>query len=521
MRKFLAVLFTLCLCLSFGAAAGAQETAGMSPAKKAFIKSITSDLEIKTRLFEKSSGSINVEITDISGLLAMDLKFKGLKDSKFLLNYKLDTPAKKMGFNVDANFEGTTSRGDAFIQGTRLILSRDIIQLFNLLDRSGLNNNHPMPEYLWDDSPELAGLWKNFIDSQNYQVPPEFKDLLVFFIEAIPDEYIISSGKETVLNLDHEGFSDVILSFARKIESEPERFAAVLAGCLDTGQSGSGLLPDLLRYIQSPDFPKSKEEISRKLKAGGIEISRLVVSRNAGADGYNTVVMDMNIYENKGAIRYALKYKRAGDSIKGDLDVDLSAKSKEIDVSFNIDGDFEQSPEMASADYSCAVSGEKQDISLFGAVLKIHTKSRYDQDVTVDIPVLTPSNSKKMLSGADESGELKVVLNGNQVNFDVQPFIMEGRAMAPVRNLAEAFNCRVSYRGDEVHVEKADKLIILYLNRNQCTVNGREKWIDVPPFIKDGRTMVPVRFIAEEMGCRVKLVGNTVFITSNSDAITA
>lgn len=101
------------------------------------------------------------------------------------------------------------------------------------------------------------------------------------------------------------------------------------------------------------------------------------------------------------------------------------------------------------------------------------------------------------------------------VAFDVQPFIKDKRTMVPVRNLAEALGCRVTFVGDrEVHIVKDSKYIVMKLSDKKYTVNGLTRSIDVPAYVKDGRTIVPIRFIAEEFGCQVKLVGDTVVIIS-------
>ncbi|MDI3480813.1 MAG: hypothetical protein PWQ97_468 [Tepidanaerobacteraceae bacterium] len=57
--------------------------------------------------------------------------------------------------------------------------------------------------------------------------------------------------------------------------------------------------------------------------------------------------------------------------------------------------------------------------------------------------------------------------------------------------------------------------IELHINSNVIKVNGVQKSIDTAPFIKDNRTFVPIRFIAEEMGLKVTPVyqgGKTVSV---------
>ncbi len=48
--------------------------------------------------------------------------------------------------------------------------------------------------------------------------------------------------------------------------------------------------------------------------------------------------------------------------------------------------------------------------------------------------------------------------------------------------------------------EPEDIEVRLNINRTDYTVNGVEKELDVAPFIENGRTFVPIRFVAEEFG---------------------
>lgn len=45
--------------------------------------------------------------------------------------------------------------------------------------------------------------------------------------------------------------------------------------------------------------------------------------------------------------------------------------------------------------------------------------------------------------------------------------------------------------------------LTLKIGSKEITNNGAKKTMDVAPFIKDGRTFVPIRFVAEELGCKV------------------
>jgi hypothetical protein len=63
-----------------------------------------------------------------------------------------------------------------------------------------------------------------------------------------------------------------------------------------------------------------------------------------------------------------------------------------------------------------------------------------------------------------------------------------------------------------------DTTIELWIGKPQATVNGQTKWIDdtnhkVMPEIINGRTMLPLRFVAESLGAKVDWEPNTKTIT--------
>ena len=74
---------------------------------------------------------------------------------------------------------------------------------------------------------------------------------------------------------------------------------------------------------------------------------------------------------------------------------------------------------------------------------------------------------------------------------------------------------------EEVTARKSD-VIFLQIGNYATVSNGTLKWVDaenrnVLPYIKDGRTMVPLRFLAEEMGATVGYDESTRSITVSLD----
>lgn len=115
---------------------------------------------------------------------------------------------------------------------------------------------------------------------------------------------------------------------------------------------------------------------------------------------------------------------------------------------------------------------------------------------------------------------LSVRVNNELIEFpDAKPFIdCYGRTQVPIRFIAEALGAKVEMipGTTTVIVNKGDKDIILKIGFEEMVVNGVVKVMDCSPIIRDSRTFVPVRFVAEELDVLVDWDNetNTVFITS-------
>ena len=96
------------------------------------------------------------------------------------------------------------------------------------------------------------------------------------------------------------------------------------------------------------------------------------------------------------------------------------------------------------------------------------------------------------------------IMNVNGANriMDVAPYIKAGRTYVPVRYLGEALGANVQW--DEatktVTLTKADKTVVLVIGSTIAKVNGADVQMDVAPEIVNGRTMLPARWVAEGLG---------------------
>jgi len=104
----------------------------------------------------------------------------------------------------------------------------------------------------------------------------------------------------------------------------------------------------------------------------------------------------------------------------------------------------------------------------------------------------------------------KVSLNGTLIHFpDEQPFIKEGRTYIPVRFVAEAMGADVNW-SREIYgavIEKDGIELQLPIDSNIMTVieGGKKSTVtmDAKAIKQNGRTLIPIRFVAEALGAWV------------------
>jgi hypothetical protein len=109
-------------------------------------------------------------------------------------------------------------------------------------------------------------------------------------------------------------------------------------------------------------------------------------------------------------------------------------------------------------------------------------------------------------------GSTNVYLNGvPQQPLTVPPYIKGGRVMVPVRLVSESFGAKVDWlQGTkEIIVSMEGKIVIMRVGSTQATVNGVPVVLDAPPEIVGGTTFVPLRFITEALGFEVEWIEST------------
>ena len=95
------------------------------------------------------------------------------------------------------------------------------------------------------------------------------------------------------------------------------------------------------------------------------------------------------------------------------------------------------------------------------------------------------------------------------------PVIENGRTLVPVRAVSETLLCEVLWHDDtqEIDITKGDIFVKLTIGNTTAYVNGEQIQLDTAPDIRSGRTLVPLRFIAESLKLNVDWNGDSRTIT--------
>lgn len=106
--------------------------------------------------------------------------------------------------------------------------------------------------------------------------------------------------------------------------------------------------------------------------------------------------------------------------------------------------------------------------------------------------------------------EVRLYVDGKKQVFTEgmgKPFIEDGRTFIPLRFIAESTGGEVDYdaKTQGIDITKEDREVKMAIGKVDYTVNGQPRKMDTKPFVKAGenRTYTPFRFVAEGLGLKV------------------
>lgn len=104
-----------------------------------------------------------------------------------------------------------------------------------------------------------------------------------------------------------------------------------------------------------------------------------------------------------------------------------------------------------------------------------------------------------------ESPSIQLFMNGKQLVPEVPPRIVNGNTIVPVRIIAESLGAKVSWDAKQrkVSVNQGQTSIQLLIDKTSAVVNGKSHPLEAAPVIIEGNTMLPLRFVVEQLNTKV------------------
>ncbi|MBE7043218.1 MAG: copper amine oxidase N-terminal domain-containing protein [Ruminococcaceae bacterium] len=99
-----------------------------------------------------------------------------------------------------------------------------------------------------------------------------------------------------------------------------------------------------------------------------------------------------------------------------------------------------------------------------------------------------------------------IVLNDKVLVFDVPPVLEDDRMLVPMRFVFEQMGAEVEWdqATQTATVLQENDAVAFQINNRSATVNSQAQTMDVPARLINGKTMIPIRFLSENLGYTVE-----------------
>lgn len=103
------------------------------------------------------------------------------------------------------------------------------------------------------------------------------------------------------------------------------------------------------------------------------------------------------------------------------------------------------------------------------------------------------------------SPESSMAFVNGQKKSAVQPIVKDGRTLVPLRFISEGLGAKVDFntKTQSITIKYNDKTILMKIGKNQISINGKSSEMDVPASIYNNSTYIPLRDIGEALNKKV------------------
>jgi hypothetical protein len=115
-------------------------------------------------------------------------------------------------------------------------------------------------------------------------------------------------------------------------------------------------------------------------------------------------------------------------------------------------------------------------------------------------------------------GQKSMLVNGEKKTIDAAPLLKDNTTYVPIKYILDTFGGSASWNNiaKKITITRDTMVLELTVGKKEFLVNGSKKQADVSPIIVNGRTLIPLRLVSEQLGIMVKWDNKTKSITLES-----
>ncbi|MDQ0192196.1 stalk domain-containing protein [Paenibacillus wynnii] len=115
-------------------------------------------------------------------------------------------------------------------------------------------------------------------------------------------------------------------------------------------------------------------------------------------------------------------------------------------------------------------------------------------------------------------GQKSMMVSGTKKAIEVAPIMKDGTTYVPIKYVLDAFGGSASWDAltKKIMILRGSKVLDLTLGKKDFLLNGMRKSAEVAPLLQQGRTLVPLRLVSEQLGLTVKWEQKTKTVTIES-----
>lgn len=444
---------------------------------------------------EKFWQLMNTQMTD--GNVQMKLQLSGDSPMFDMLGEQGAAVKSLLNSSVDYNLNAVTNNEQTKLQADGRMMFNSGAELYGI------------PSFGFD-------IWAN-MDIENLD------NIQYFLIMKVVGESLEQYFGDKYIVMDYTkipGFKEIFKGLAELGLFNREKAEEIVSDIIDEQQ----LMELIERMCDGIDINPIYEDGKYSVVMGDAEVKNLFVTL------FNNLI-DLSVELSEGDIEAELAYiEEAKELLVPIASVQLFDNERGIVLEVSEDGNvMHMEINLVTNLYELSAVFDPAGTSAYGmdkAMFDLRISLVADANVTplpegytVRYPALDGSNSIDIFSteyGRDISFEMieaaqstddaiVIVYNGNVVELENKPMIINDRTFVPFRRLANMLGIDDEHIGydeatQKVYLKSGDIEIEMYIGSSVVYVNGEMKVLDVPAFTCNDRTYIPVRFVSEMFG---------------------